>query len=190
MSFDSQTDLPRAKRMATDKKINHVLFVIAMEQEAQPLLNELHLAKVDNVYPHAPSILHTGTYKGVEVSVVVNGKCPRYNVDNVGTVPASLSSFLAINQTKPDLVINAGTAGGFKRKGGEIGDSYIGTIIKNHDRRIQIPGFTDYGIGNYESIACPNLIKSLNLKSGIISTSNSLDHSEMDDKMMLENGKS
>ena len=41
-----------------------------------------------------------------------------------------------------DLVINAGTAGGFSRKGAAIGDAFISTGIKHHDRRIAIPGFT------------------------------------------------
>jgi len=47
---------------------------------------------------------------------VVNGKCSRFGVDNVGTTPAALSTYLAITQMSPDLVINAGTAGGFKAK--------------------------------------------------------------------------
>lgn len=36
---------------------------------------------------------------------------------------------------KPDLVINAGTAGGFKKHGTAIGDVFISTRVKNHDRR-------------------------------------------------------
>ena len=47
---------------------------------------------------------------------MVNGKCGRFGVDNVGTTPAALSTYLAIMQMNPDLVINAGTAGGFKSK--------------------------------------------------------------------------
>ena len=56
-------------------------------------MNALYLTKVENVYPHAPSILHTGTYKGVEVSVVFNEKCPRYYVDNIGTFPVHFHRF-------------------------------------------------------------------------------------------------
>lgn len=135
---------PSAKKMAVEGvKIKNILFMIAMEQEAQPLLKKLSLVKVDNIIPNSPCVVHSGLYKNhITVSVVTNGKCPRNHVDNVGTTPAALSTFLAINQLKPDIVINAGTAGGFKRKGGAIGDSYLSTIVKYHDRRIPIPGFT------------------------------------------------
>jgi nucleoside phosphorylase len=62
-----------------------------------------------------------------------------HGVDNVGTVPAALTAYLAIQTLKPDLVISLGTAGGFKAKGGEIGDVYISTGFANHDRHIPIP---------------------------------------------------
>lgn len=70
-----------------------------------------------------------------------------------------MSAFYAINEFKPDLVINAGTAGGFKRAGAEIGDAFISTLCAHHDRRIPIPGFTEYGKGDHSAVACPNLIK-------------------------------
>lgn len=35
-------------------------------------------------------------------------------VDSVGTVPASLVTYASIQAMNPDLIINAGTAGGFK----------------------------------------------------------------------------
>ena len=62
-----------------------------------------------------------------------------HGVDNVGTVPASLTAYLAIQTLKPDIVISIGTAGGFKAKGGEIGDVYVATAFANHDRHIPIP---------------------------------------------------
>ena len=46
----------------------------------------------------------------------MNGKCDRFDVDNVGTTPAALASYLAITSLQPDLIINAGTCGGFERK--------------------------------------------------------------------------
>lgn len=71
----------------------------------------------------------------------------------------AIAAFYAIHETKPDLIINAGTAGGFNRVGGAIGDAYISTACAHHDRRIPIPGFTEYGIGNHESVSCKNLIQ-------------------------------
>ena len=62
-----------------------------------------------------------------------------HGVDQVGTVPAALTSFLAIQSFKPDLAISMGTAGGFSVRGAAIGDVFIGASVINHDRRIQIP---------------------------------------------------
>jgi len=76
----------------------------------------------------------------------------------VGTTPAALTAYLAIKKLQPDLVINAGTAGGFSRKGGCIGDAYISLFCKHHDRRIPIPGFLEYGRGDHKSIPVPNLV--------------------------------
>lgn len=45
-------------------------------------------------------------------------------------IPASRAQVL-----KPDLVINAGTAGGFKKHDTAIGDVFISTRVRNHDRR-------------------------------------------------------
>lgn len=67
------------------------------------------------------------------------GKCRVHGVDNVGTVPAALATYVALQQFKPDLCISIGTAGGFGKRGGKIGDVYLGTSSENHDRRIPIP---------------------------------------------------
>jgi 5'-methylthioadenosine nucleosidase len=67
------------------------------------------------------------------------GKCQVHGVDNVGTVPAAVTAYLAVHEFKPDLVISVGTAGGFKAKGAAIGDVFLATAFANHDRRIPIP---------------------------------------------------
>jgi hypothetical protein len=41
--------------------------------------------------------------------------------------------------------------------GGAIGDVYLATAFKNHDRRIPIPGFDTYGVGATDAAACPAL---------------------------------
>ena len=64
------------------------------------------------------------SYKGLTVSVATNGKDATYNVDNVGTNAAVLTTFIAIQQLKPDIIINAGTAGGFQRNKAAIGDIF------------------------------------------------------------------
>lgn len=51
------------------------------------------------------------------------------------TLLCSTSSYLVCQTLKPDLVINAGTAGGFKKHDTAIGDVFVSTGVKNHDRR-------------------------------------------------------
>jgi hypothetical protein len=48
--------------------------------------------------------------------------------------------------------------------GGAIGDVYLSSAFKNHDRRIPIPGFDVFGTGTVTAPACPNLVKALGLK--------------------------
>lgn len=129
----------------------------------------------------APCVTFSGCVGDLQVHVVWNGKCVDHGVDNVGTVPASLASYLAILALNPDLVISAGTAGGFQAQvrmhawsaheeprgsshpnphvyqGAAIGDIYLSNEIINHDRRIPIPGFDKYGIGLVKSPSCPAL---------------------------------
>src|SRR5688500_612387 len=76
---------------------------------------------------------------------------------------------------QPDLVINAGTAGGFRAKGAAIGDVYVSSRTLNHDRRIPIPGFLEFGIGVHEAYPTINLRAALGFKHGVVTTSNSLD---------------
>lgn len=170
-----------------ERKVEHVLFVIAMEAEAQPFLNAMSLVKVDHEHSDLTMELYQGSHKGTKVSVVVNGKCSRFGVDNVGTTPAALSTYLAVKLISPDLVINAGTAGGFKSKGADIGDVFLASAFAHHDRRIPIPGFTEYGVGSHDAHDAPNLLKHLDCKIGTVTTSNSLDHSPEDDKYMAAN---
>ena len=177
--------------MSSGEPIRNVLILIAMEAEAAPFLSTLSLQKADWQHPGAPCVIYSGMHKGVIVSVCTNGLCSKHDntVNNVGTTPAAISAFLTISQLKPDLIINAGTAGGFKSKGAAIGDSFISTFMRHHDRRIPIPGSEGYSRGHHASLACPNLVASLGFKTGVVTTSNSLDHTEMDNSIMAENGQ-
>lgn len=86
------------------------------------------------------------------------GKDAEHSVDNVGTVPAALATYLACQQYKPDLIISVGTAGGFKAQGASIGDVFVGTTTVNHDRRIPIPvllrGMLPFKLGRAVFGAC------------------------------------
>lgn len=128
-----------------------------MEAEAKPFVEHLGLQKDDEFFDsHLPFLAFVGTYKETtKITVITNGKDIVYNtgVDNVGTVPAALATYVALLKLNNDvdLLINAGTAGGFQRKGARIGDVFLTTAVSHHDRRIAIPGFTSYGIGRLDS---------------------------------------
>jgi nucleoside phosphorylase len=62
-----------------------------------------------------------------------------------------------VESLKPDLLINAGTAGGFESKGMAIGDVLISSTIHNHDRRMILPIFVDYGVHNHTAVETPRL---------------------------------
>jgi len=118
----------------------------------------------------------------------VSGKCPLHGVDNVGTVPAAVVSYLAMQALKPDLVISAGTAGGFKCRGAGIGDVYLATSFANHDRRIPMPAFEAYGVWAVDAAPAPRLAAAAGLKSGPVSTGNSMDWHDRDMDAMTVGG--
>jgi|TARA_B110000971_G_scaffold137842_1_gene140943 5'-methylthioadenosine nucleosidase len=160
-----------------------------MEAEAKPLIEKLKLTGDTSFFPpNTPFVCH----RSEAVTVVCAGKDSATSVDNVGTVPASLMTYLALQRDEFDLVINAGTCGGFKSMGATIGGVFITTASANHDRRIEIPGtqFKEYGIGAIDSIATPNLTKLLKAKNGVCTTGNSLDHCKEDDEIMANNNAS
>ncbi|KAB2600712.1 COBRA-like protein 1 [Pyrus ussuriensis x Pyrus communis] len=134
-----------------------------------------------------PWVRYHGSYKDLQINLVWPGKDSSLGVDCVGTVSASLVTYASIQALQPDLIINAGTAGGFKAKGACIGDVYLACDVAYHDRRIPIPVFDLYGVGLRQACASPNLQKELNLKVGKLSTGNSLDMSPQDEASIIAN---
>ena len=163
-----------------------------MEAESEPFIAALGLARDPAPFPApCPLEVFSGELHGMTVHVVRNGKDPATGVDNVGTNGATLAAWLVGSELKPDLIVNAGTAGGFRRQGGEIGDVYVCSEFRNHDRRIAIPGFDRYGIG--EVVCAPEpaaeqIAADLGYKVGSVTTGNSLDWVERDMEQMVANG--
>lgn len=182
--------------MMTQK--HSVLVPIVMEAEAAPFVEHLGLEKVDGFFPpHTPFVAFSGSHHSTKVTVVTMGKDTVYGtgMDNVGTTSAALGTFLALSRSEADghavqLVLNAGTCGGFARQGGAIGDVYLTTGVANHDRRIPIPGFDVYGVGKLETLSPKTMAASLGYKTGVCTTGNSLDWVEKDDEFMKENNAS
>ncbi|KAF6987606.1 hypothetical protein CFC21_005230 [Triticum aestivum] len=171
--------------------ISKVLVVIAMQTEALPLVTRFQLVEAaadESIFPKgAPWTRYHGDYKGLHIDLVWPGKDPLLGVDSVGTVSAALVTYACIQLLKPDLIINAGTAGGFKARGAGIGDVFLASDVAFHDRRIPIPVFDSYGVGARKTFATPNIVKELNLKVGKLSTGDSLDMSPHDETAILSN---
>ena len=164
--------------------MKRVAIIVAMEEEAQPMIDGLKLTKGEGIAA-APTIVHDGEYKGGYVAVVNPGRDAKTGVNLIGTDAAALTTFLAIQNLQPDVVITAGTCGGFSRQGGAIGDVYCVTAFQFHDRRIPIPGYDAFGIGKRDAFQ-PDKIEALGFKTGLCSTGNSLDFIPDDDQRMAD----
>nr|CAB3469220.1 unnamed protein product [Digitaria exilis] len=171
--------------------ISKVLIVMAMEKEAMPLVYKFNLVEAhasESIFPKgAPWTRFYGKYKDIQIDLVMPGKDAVSGVDSVGTVSAALVTYASIQALKPDLIINAGTAGGFKAKGACVKDVFLASDVAFHDRRIPIPVFDMYGVGARKTLAAPNILKELNFKLGKLSTGDSLDMSPEDEKAIQSN---
>jgi len=128
------------------------LVSIAMEAEAAPIIAKLALKVLPSFFPSAlPYICYTNEAK--TLYLVTSGKDATHAVDNVGTLHAGIAISTAL-QALPDVttIINAGTCGGFIKRGCQIGSVVVPTCAAFHDRRIVIPGthFEAYGVGKID----------------------------------------
>ena len=162
-----------------------IAVVMAMGAEASPVLTLLGARSVTS-FTKFPFLCFEADRNGCKVVVSVNGRDRRHGVDSIGTEPAALNTYTLIERFEPDVVISAGTAGGWQRCGGEIGDVYISDKrFVFHDRRIGIAEFTEYGIGSYAAAPVGALVTAFGLKTGVVTTGNSLDESA-DDRRLIE----
>ncbi|CAJ1973003.1 unnamed protein product [Sphenostylis stenocarpa] len=169
--------------------ISNIVIIVAMETEALPVVNRFQLTRdPPSPFPEGvPWVRYRGTFKDLSINLIWPGKDPALGVDSIGTIPSALVTYAAIQALQPDLIINAGTTGGFKAKGASIGDIFIISDCAFHDRRIPIPGFDLYGVGLRKAFDTPNLIKELNLKVGKLSTGDSLDMTQQDESLIMAN---
>ncbi|KAM7470899.1 hypothetical protein LguiA_009082 [Lonicera macranthoides] len=178
-----------ASSSSDNRPISTIVIVIAMQTEALPLVDKFQLSEDQNsVFPKGvPWIRYHGVYKDLNINIIWPGKDTALGVDSVGTVSASLVTYASIQALQPDLIINAGTAGGFKAKGACIGDVFLASEVAFHDRRIPIPVFDLYGVGLRRVCSSPNILKELNLKVGKLSTGDSLDMCPHDEASIIAN---
>ncbi|KAI8554123.1 hypothetical protein RHMOL_Rhmol05G0073300 [Rhododendron molle] len=192
-----------SKETMDNRSISTVVIITTMRTEALPLVNKFQLKEdLNPVFPMGvPWVRYCGTYKDLNINIIWPGKDTILGVDSVGTISASLVTYASILALQPDLIINAGTAGGFKcfdmystlmfscfqAKGASIADIFLASDVAFHDRRIPIPVFDLYGVGLRQAFPTPNLVKTLNVKVGKLSTGDSLDTSPKDEASIVSN---
>ncbi|WP_330926070.1 hypothetical protein [Candidatus Sororendozoicomonas aggregata] len=164
--------------------MKHVTIIVAMEQEAAPLIDDLRLTAVPMHDPCLPCRAYRGLYENLELTLVINGKDPIHDVQNIGTQPATLTALEAIRFSKPDLIINAGTCGAFASKGSDIGTVYIGERIRFFDRRVFMKNYTAYGEGHYGAPEAIALARALNLPTAVVCTGSSMDMTATDEAIL------
>lgn len=169
-----------------DAPIRHAVLLYAMQDEALPLIRRLELADKQFLAPPMPMRWYDGKVGSLRIDVVVLGADRRFGIDCIGTQPAAVAAQLILDRLRPDLLINAGTAGGFIKRGGRIGKVYLtGGPFCFHDRRIALPPFEPYADGGWQLCDVSTWADALGLEQGSVSTGNSLDMNA-DDAQRIE----
>ncbi|MCK7598192.1 hypothetical protein M0G74_12995 [Microbulbifer sp. CAU 1566] len=156
--------------------IHKVSLLFAMEEEAAPVIAALGLARDSALHDgDLPFVTYSGSAGDLQLSLTVSGQDPRFQVENIGPVAATLMSYTTIDCFSPDLVISAGTAGGFAARGAEIGTVYLSDDrFVFHDRVVPLPGFDQSSIGHYPALNVRRMAADLGLPTGIVSSGSSL----------------
>ena len=106
-----------------------VLLFIAMRSEAEPVARALGAS------------CGSARVGDATVELLVPGADPVLGVDRLGPVHAAAALARAFVFSRPDLVVNVGTCGGFQAQGLEIGDLVVARDTMFHDARVALPGF-------------------------------------------------
>ncbi|WP_295800374.1 hypothetical protein [uncultured Microbulbifer sp.] len=170
--------------------IKKVSLLFAMREEARPVIDALGLQPTSAVRDgDLPFNTYSGKAHDLDISVTVSGHDPRFAVDNIGPVAATLMTYTTIDHFAPDLVISAGTAGGFGARGADIGTVYLSDDrFVFHDRLVPLPGFDQSAIGHYPALNVRRMAADLGLPTGIVSSGSSLQKHPRDIDVIEEFG--
>ncbi len=170
----------------------NVLIFVAMEEEATALINHLSLQK-GSAAQQLPDDLDTQVYHrqiGIhDIWLTMSGKDPVYpDTDCIGPLiqPALRESLLKF---KPDMIINAGTAGAIYAAGAEKHKVYIATTAMSHD--LHFPKSDEkhraLALGNYPVPDESVLAKALGFECARLSTTGSMKTTANGKKQLTEN---
>mmetsp|Transcript_25412 Transcript_25412/g.81262 ORF Transcript_25412/g.81262 Transcript_25412/m.81262 type:complete len:325 (+) Transcript_25412:25-999(+) len=181
--------------MATGDGVRRVTLIMAMREEAMPIVDRFGLKLVDppRFVDGAPFVAWMGDAGAVRLCVCWCGHDKRFGVNNVATTAAAVAAYAAVAAFgAPDLMISAGTAGAFAQRGAALNDVFLSSKCIFHSRRI--PGedgeLEEYGFGHIRSPNLSALAAAVGLKVGVVSTSDSLDCTPTDLALLLGEGAS
>ena len=159
--------------------IHRVAFLFAMSAEGTGFARRLGLKDQGKLDPALPAHWLSGRIPGdqggsLEVAVGFAGTDPEHGVDRIGTISAALAAHLLIRRFEPDLLVNAGTCGGFKGRGAGVGSIYLGSKdFLFHDHRVPLAGFDAFGVGRIQARYPEELLGVLDAQPGVVSTGDS-----------------
>jgi 5'-methylthioadenosine nucleosidase len=158
-----------------DLRPKRVAVLMAMREEAEPLIQSLGLTEAPDTFDRRdPMRAFRGRIGAIEVVVVLHGKGPREDLNLTGPVAAAMATSQAVKTLSPDLVINAGTAGGFGSRGVRVGEVLLSRAIVFHDRHSPFGGAREaYALGNYPQPGTERTARDLGIKTAVVATGNS-----------------
>ncbi|MFG0276231.1 MAG: 5'-methylthioadenosine nucleosidase [Phycisphaerales bacterium] len=165
-----------------------LVILTAMETESRPIIEALGLEECAPLAPPLPF----AAFEGAGVALATPGRDARWGVDNIGTQAAAMLTDVALRRYSPRLTLNAGVVGAFASQGAHVGELLNPTEAIFHDRRIDLPGFREYGVGGYPCVdlAAPpwGPVVGFDLRTGVVSSGDALDALDSELTLMRERG--
>ncbi len=158
-----------------DRPIGCVALLFAMEEEGRPIAERLSLGEAEQLHEHLPARIRRGRLDSLEIIHCINGVDPIHGVDRIGTESATLTAWLLAETCRPDLLVNAGTCGGFESRGGSIGQAYLasGDLLYN-DHKVPIPAYKEQAEVRIPTLDTGKLANTLGIRTGVVSSGASL----------------
>lgn len=173
----------------TDRPIRSVGVIFAMEAEGASVADTIGLGPPEPLHENLPMRIRRGRLDDLEVTMAFNGIDSDHQVDRIGTEAATLTTWMLLQQQRIDLLVNAGTCGGFQAREGHVGKVYMaGDGLYFHDHRVNIDGFREYAEGPIMLSHGSVLAGELGLDSGPVSTGCSLDVTPAEIRFFQERG--
>lgn len=143
----------------------------ALEIEAEPFIRLFGMREQRHVFNEKLNLRLFVSDEHSSIAVVLFGACPRHGVERIGTQIATMAALETIRVLNPKTIASVGTAGGFLRKGAQVGDVYYSEAIFFHGRHIDFPKYRDFELGGFPCALLSNLG---DIKKGVISSSDSI----------------